>query len=302
MASNVQNIRIEPMDVTWQIEEQDQWDFKDATAAGLGGKYVVMYLPTGVGYYAWFDENNTDVDPAPGGGLTAIEVNYAASASASAIATAFEAAVDAVTGFDGVVDGTVVTITRTAVGDCADSTLGNVTSGITLTKCQDGKDVDLGSLQGDIEVSLDPATFEVKEHQSGETILAELRQGESVSITMTLQESDNPLRKALFKGTSGGTFTPSGGTELYGLGDSKLGFNTIIDSARLILHPVSLGGSDYSRDWCFWKAYPLIESITFSGTDPEVMSISFKCYKDDAKPSAIRIFAIGNHTQAGITA
>ena len=86
--SSVANIRIEPVDVYWKEFEQECWDFESATAAGLGGKYVVLYNAAGTGFYAWFDENNTDVDPAPGG-LTAIEVNYAASASASAIATAF---------------------------------------------------------------------------------------------------------------------------------------------------------------------------------------------------------------------
>lgn len=301
MSSSVANIRIEPVDVSWKQYEQEQFDFTNATASGLGGQYVVLYLPTGSGYYAWFDEDNTDADPAPGGGLTAIEVNYAASATAAAIATAFEAAVDAVAGFDGAVTGAVVTITRTSFGTVTDSTVGTTTT-VALTKCQDGKDVYLGLLDGDVEVAFEEATLELTAHQTGTTLLADLRQGVNATVTLNLKESDNALRKEMFTGSAGGAFTPGGGTELYGWGNLKQGLSSVIDAGRLIMHPVALADADLTRDLCFWLAYPLIQSITFSGENPEIMSIEFKCYIDMAKPEGINLFAFGDHTQAGITA
>lgn len=298
MSSSVANIRIEPVDVYWKQYEQEQWDFTDATASGLGGKYVVMYLPTGAGYYAWFDENNTDTDPAPGGGLTAIPVDYAASASASAIATAFQTAVDAVSGFNATVDGAIVTVTRTSFGATTDATVGDVTSGITLTKCQNGKDVYLGLLDGDVSVAFEESTLELTAHQTGTSIRADLRQGNNATVSLVLKESDNPLRKNMFSNTAGGTHTPSGGTELFGWGNNKQGLSTVVDAGRLVLHPVALASNDYSRDLCFWLAYPLINSITFSGENPEVMEIEFKCYIDESKPEEISLFAFGDHTQA----
>jgi|CXWL01.1.fsa_nt_gi hypothetical protein len=298
MSSSVANVRVEPMNVFWKAEEKETFDFTNATAAGAGGKHIKLYLPTGAKYYVWFDENNTDTDPAPAT-FTAIAVDYGAGALATAIATAFQVAVDAVSGFTATISGDVVTVVRDAVGDVTDSVNVDATE-IVMTKVQDGKNVDLGLIDGDIEISTDPKTFELKAHQHGETILSELIQGFGCSIGLTLLESDNTLRKSVMIGAAGDAVTPSGGTEVYGIGTSKIGSNKIIDAARLILHPVSAGSTDYTRDWCFWKAGVVVESITFSGTDPEKMKVSFKCYPDDSKSSKVSIFAVGDHTQAGI--
>src|SRR3990172_4810050 len=102
--AGVGNIKIEPVSATWEIEEQETFDFSDQTAAGLGGKYILIWKALdAVAYYAWFDENDTDADPAVVG-KTAIEVNYAASAASTAIASAFKTAVDAVSGFKAEID------------------------------------------------------------------------------------------------------------------------------------------------------------------------------------------------------
>lgn len=301
MSSSVANIRIEPVDVFWKEYESEIFDFANATASGLGGKYVVLYLPTGAGYYAWFDENNTDVDPAPGGGLTAIPVDYAASASASAIATAFQTAVDGVTGFSASISGTEVTVVRDAFGATTDSTLGDVGALISLTKCSDGKDVYLGLLDGDVEVAFEEATLELTAHQTGTTVRADLRQGVNATVSLTLKESDNALRKDMFTGSAGGAVT-GGLSEVYGWGSLKQGLSTIVDAGKLVMHPVALDISDKSRDLCFWKAYPLISSLTFSGENPEVMAIEFKCYLDDAKAEGINLFAFGDWSQTGLDA
>ena len=298
MSSSVSNIRIEPCNVYWKQYEQETFDFATATAAGIGGKYVLIWsADDAVPYFAWFDENNTDTNPAVAA-KTAIEVNFAASAAASAIATAFSTAVDAVAGFQTSVSGTVVTVTRTAYGETSDSTAGNAGSYCEVTKCQSGKNVDLGLLDGDISVSLEENTFELTVHQSGATPRADLRTGTTATVALSLKESDNPLRKQMFKHTAGGTYTPSGGSEVFGWGDVKQGLNTVIDAGRLILHPVALASNDYSRDMCYWLSYPLISAITFSGENPLMMECEFKCYLDSSKPENINLFMIGDHTQA----
>jgi hypothetical protein len=299
--SSVANIRIEPVDVTWKEYEQECWEFEGATASGLGGKYVVLYSAAGVGYYAWFDENNTDTDPAPGGGLTEIEVDYAASATPAAIATAFGAAVGAVAGFDATVDGTHVNTIRTAFGACTDSTLGNVGALVELSKEADGKDVYLGLLEGDVSVSFEEATLELTAHQTGTSVRADLRQGVNATVSLTLKESDNALRKDMFTGSAGGAVTGAT-SEVFGWGTLKQGLSTIVDAGKLVMHPVALASSDKSRDLCFWKSYPLISTLTFSGENPEVMEIEFKCYIDDAKAEGINLFAFGDWSQAGLDA
>jgi hypothetical protein len=292
--AGVGNIKIEPVNVTWEIEEQEVFDFDGQTASGLGGKYVELWNAAGTAFYAWFDENNTDADPAVSG-KTEIEVDYAASATASAIATAFASAVGAATGFNATASGTEVTVVRTAVGEVTDSTEGNTT--ITVTKCQDGGSFDLGLLQGDVEVSFEVTLLEVKAHQSGTTLLAELRQGTVSGITLTMQETHAAALKEMFANVSGGTDTPSGGTEVFGVGTSRIGTNTIQQARRLILQPTALEDSDYSRSLCFWKAYPQPDSLVFSGENPQTLSVKFKTYKDDALPEAINIWAFGDYTQ-----
>lgn len=297
---NVANIRIEPVDVTWKDYESESWDFTNATASGLGGKYVILYNASGTKFYAWFDENNTDTDPAVSG-ATAIAVDYATSATASAIASAFSTAVGAATGFDCSVSGVVATSIRTSFGSVTDSTVGDSGSYITLTQLTDGKDVYLGYLDGDVEVSFEEATLELTAHQTGTTLLADLRQGVNATVSLTLKESDNTLRQTLFAGTAGGSVAGATST-VYGWGNIKQGLSTIVQAGRLIFHPVALSSSDYSRDMCFWKAYPLIQSITFSGENPEVMAIEFKCYIDTSKAEGINLFMFGDHTQSGLTA
>lgn len=293
------NIRIEPVDVTWRDYESESFDFTNATAAGLGGKYVTLSNVAGTAFYAWFDENTTDADPAPGG--TAILVAYAASATATAIATAFQAAVDGTTGFDATISGLVVTVTRTAFGSCTASTDGDAGAFVTYTQLSVGKDVYLGYLDGDVEVAFEEATLELTAHQTGTTLLADLRQGVNATVSLTLKESDNTLRQEMFSGTAGGTVV-GGSSTVYGWGNIKQGLSSITQAGRLIMHPVALADADLTRDMCFWKAYPLISSITFSGENPEVMAIEFKCYIDTSKKSGINLFMFGDHTQAGLTA
>lgn len=296
----VTNIRIEPVNVFFKMQEQWCFDFSgDITAAGLGGKYVLLASPT-VEYYAWFDENNTDVDPAPAG-KTEIEVDYAASASASAIATAFAAAVNAIVGLKAVVSDTFhVIVTCTAYGDALDFTVGTATgtgAAVVLNQLSEGRDYDLGLLDGDVEVGFEETLFELTAHQTGVTPIADLRQGVSVEITTVLKEVTSDALNELFAKASGGTHTPMSGTELIGVGSSRQGDNTIVQAGKLVLHPVRLSSSDNSEDLCFWRAYPMPESLTFSGENPKLLSVTWKIYKDEDINENVNFWAFGDWTQ-----
>lgn len=298
MASSANNIKINPVNVFWKIEGSESWDFTGATAAGLGGKYVTMYLPDGTGYYAWFDENNTDTDPAPGGGLTAIPVDYAANATASAIATAFQTAVAGVTGFDATVSGLVVTVVRDAVGEVTDATIGTVTAGLVLTILRRGKDLDLGLLQGDIEPNFAPQNLSVTAHQFGATPLASLSQGFSeITCETALLETEKSKLKALYK-LYGGAYTPSGGTEVFGAGTSVLGKNLLIDAARLVFKPVNAVND--TDNFNFMLAVPVPSSLVFSGENPQVLNVTWQGFIDRDFDSRINAVAIGDIFQAGI--
>ena len=297
MAGNANEIRIEPVDVTWSIEEQWKVTCVADVSDSLDGTYFTLSSAgnTAATHYVWYNSSvGSAADPAPAG-LTAIEVAFDPNDSATSIASDTATAVDAVGDFGATSSGADVTITNAAVGESAGAADND--TGFTFAQCQRGVNLDLGLLDGDIEVSLEQVTTEVFAHQTGQTLLADLRSGASVNVSLTIKESKKDTWKELFTASMGGTRTPSGGTELFGWGTNRVGTNTVTEAARLNFHPVALASSDYSRDWTFWKAYPLPESVTFSGENPNVMAVSFKCYRDEARDDGIEIFAIGDYTQ-----
>jgi hypothetical protein len=295
---NSANIRIEPVDATWEIEEKWCIDTVADVSQSLENKYFKIHTALdAIHYYIWYEVGGSGgIDPAIAG-YTGVKVSISTNATATAVATATAAAIDALAGFVSTSSSNTVTITCVDVGDTTNFTDGAAATGFTFTQQQDGGTINLGLLDGDVEVSFEETLLEVTAHQSGVTPLADLRQGVVTSLKLTLKESHLSLQKEILAKAAGGTYTPSGGSEVFGWGVSRQGLNTVVQARRLILHPVALSSSDYSRDMCFWKAYPIPESIVFSGENPETMSVTFKIYLDDGKPDAIQQFIRGNWNQ-----
>ena len=86
--TNAGDIRIEPVDVTWSIEQQDCITPVADVSGSLAGTYFLL----GDDKYVWFDRG-ADTDPAPAG-RTAIEVTYTEDDSASTLAGLLQAAID----------------------------------------------------------------------------------------------------------------------------------------------------------------------------------------------------------------
>ena len=63
----------------------------------------------------------------------------------------------------------------------------------------------------------------------------------------------------------------------------------------LTLHPVVLSASDQSRDWHFWKAYPMMNSLKPSGENEQLIEISFKIFPDLTRATAVQYFVLGAH-------
>lgn len=95
---------------------------------------------------------------------------------------------------------------------------------------------------------------------------------------------------------SGFTFsvTTQGAPAVTGWGTQSTSNNTFDLAKRLVLHPVSKAASDTSDDITFWKAYPVIDSLSISGENPRKLSVTFKAYPDDNQDKKINIFAHGD--------
>jgi hypothetical protein len=298
MSSSTTNIRIEPADVTWEIEEQWCVTAVADSSGSLDATYFTLSSSgnTAATHYVWIDVDNSSVDPAPAG-LTGIEVDIATDDTAATIATAVQTAVDANGSFQATVSDSVnVIISNVGAGVSSGAEDGAAATGFIFAQQQDGGSTYLGLLDGDIEVSFEETLFELTAHQTGVSKIADLRQGVSAEVSLTIKESDAEIYKAMIT-AAGGSYTPSGGTELYGWGKSRQGSNTIIQARRLTLHPVRLADNVYTDDLCFWKAYPLPDSVTYSGENPRVLSVTFRCYLDTQQNDAIELFAFGDWTQ-----
>ncbi len=78
-----------------------------------------------------------------------------------------------------------------------------------------------------------------------------------------------------------------------GWGESKR-FTNVSDQTKILkLHPVRLAASDFSKDLVFWRAYPVVDSITKSGENPELVSVNFRVFPDQARDAGVNLFALG---------
>jgi len=286
--NDVSNIRIEPVDVTWEIEQQDCVQ----TIADSGGALAGTYFLLGSDYYVWLNDN-VAVDPAPLG-RTGISATLTADDTAATIAGNIASAVDADAGFNASASADLVTITR--VGTEEQPAAEDVDTGFTFTETQESGALDLGLLSGNVDSSFEEQLLDITAHQTGTTILSSLRQGVSATITLTMQEATVAKLKDLFSKTGGGAHTPVSGTELYGWGTSRQGDNVIPQSRRLNLHPVN-AGADFSRDLTFWKSYPLPSTLVISGEEAKTVEVEWRIFLDDSKPAEISYFAFGDYTQ-----
>lgn len=161
--------------------------------------------------------------------------------------------------------------------------------------------VDLGFTEGDLEIGssfFQPNTVDITAHQEGSNILDQIVTGRGVpEITVTLKEVTATQIANLLGAALGTSNTPALGTQVVGVGDANQ-FEGIKQFAqKLVLHPVVNTASDYSEDWAFWKAVPVLDSITKSGENPETCSVTFRLFKDDAKISGLEYGVYGDHTQ-----
>lgn len=289
-SSQVANIKIQPVNVTWEIEDQVCIETIADTSDSLDGKYFTL-MGT---HYIWLD-GVAAVDPAPVG-LTAVPVAYASNDSANVIAGLIQVALDALGDFSATVADNVVIVTSADVLTKSDSA--DVDTGFTLTRQQEGGSLDMGLLEGDVEDTFEEQLLDITAHQTGTTVLTALRQGVSAEISLTMQETNIARLKEIFGSTGGEAFTPGAGTEVFGWGTSRQGTNVIIQSRRLRLHPV--GAADNAEDLTFWKAYPKPDSLVYSGENPKTLSLTFSIFRDEVKDARISYFVFGDATQTGL--
>lgn len=296
MSSSVNNVKIVPVNVLWKQEQSETWDFTGLDKTAVDGGAIKFYTAKDAAkHYVWFDGTGTTADPAIAG-FTAHKVTVSATTSAAGIATATQAVVAAITGMKATASGAIVTVSRSAVGAATESEDDGSTAVITLARR--GRDYDLGLLEGDVGLDFKPANFILNAHQYGKTPLAAINQGfDKLECSTTLLETQSSQLEELYN-IYGGSFTPGGGTKVYGVGSASQGKNMMVEAGRLVLKPVN--AVDDSENFNLVLAVPVPESLVFSGEKPRTLKLTWQGFVDRDFNSKFNAIAVGDIFQSGL--
>jgi hypothetical protein len=153
----------------------------------------------------------------------------------------------------------------------------------------------VGFTDGDLEVAFVEDLVDVTAHQEGTNVLSAIRTGKSVELTINFKEVNKTNLDYIY-GKSGSNVTASGASaSITGWGSGKDFTQVLSQAAKLVLHPVTSGATDYTKDIAFWKAYPVPGSLTLSGENPAMFSATFRCFPDTSKDEPVRLGVIGDH-------
>lgn len=297
--TNADNIRIEPVYLNWDNQQVTSVIPIADVASSLAGDYFII-SSTAVNYAVWMDDGIV-ADPVLSG-KTLIPVLYSPNASAATLAGLIATALEAHTAFHSKVDDCDSTkvIIMNKVAGAALLASGAGTSGFAVATERVGATMSIGFVDGDVEVGLTEDILDVTSHQTGTQIIQGLRTGRNISnITVAMKESDAAKLKAIIE-TSGSEYTPAGGTAVsaWGSEDTKSFGNITSVCRKLILHPIRKSEGDLSEDWCFWRAYPILQGVVFSGENARITNVEFKILPDSLLDAEARLFVYGDHTQS----
>lgn len=298
--ANNSSFLLSAADVSWGRRERTCVETVADVAGSLGGKYFTLTgldsSGTATDYYVWFD-TGADVDPAPAG-KTGIEVTIGSGDSEAAVATALQAILEAHADFR-----SKVTTSDTGALHVDCEYIGKVTAsaevdtGFTLTQLKSGLGGDLGKTSGGVEVSMETSSVQITSDQTGALVNDEVITGQTVEVSMSLQEMTAERWETVVGSVVGDTHTPSGGTQLVGFGDSKLYQSLVELGGELVLHPTRKAASDKSFDITVFLSAPKPSSINFSGEEPQMMEVTFTALLASEVNSAINLMAFGDSSQ-----
>jgi len=301
MASSTQqsSILLSAANVFWGTRECVEVTVNEI-ADNLDGVYFNVDAPESAGgtsqpFYVWFNLDGGSTDPAVAGRV-GIEVATVTGDSAIVVAGKLMAAVEAHPMFFSSVEGDKVVVEAKYEGK-VDSPASVETSGFVIDRNRVGIGGDLGRTQGGVEVSMETQSVQITADQTASLVIDEVFTGSTVDVTVTLLEMTPERWETIVGSVTGDTFTPAGGTQLVGYGDSRL-YQSFFDlGGKLVLHPTRKAATDRSFDITLFRSVPKPSSINFSGEEPQVMEVTFSALLDNDTNSAIRLMAFGDSDQ-----
>lgn len=307
---SVQDIKVEAMKVIYgqDVAQVEKITLRSGILkADLAGKYFHLYARSLAGvitkHVFWFKVVAETAPLLTDAVLHEVDITSGTIDTIPEIAAELALEISAVAGvYVCAADNNVVTVAHSVVGYApsahdAKNVLKVTNFGFEITTQGDTED-ELGCIEGDIEVAFEESFIDVTCHAEGVTPVAQLKNGvSSVEVSMNLQETTKEKLKKMFV-KSGGSFTPDGGTEVFGMGTFKNFENMFKFASKLRLHPVRLLDGDLSSDYTFHKAIPNLSGVTFSGENVFTLPLTFKVYPAEGVDSRVNYFSIGDGSQS----
>jgi hypothetical protein len=293
MSCETQNFKLEAVYPRWGKENV----VKVVGAAALtGGEYFLISDQT-VDYYVWAEVSGAGADPALAG-KTALKLELPASYTVAQLNDEIIDVLDT-TGkkfyVSEAADQTYVCIETLDIG--APKTAASAgTSGFTVTTLTAGISVDLGATADGVEITMETSLFDIVPNQNGTLLADQIMQGANVSCSLGLIQVSKDKLEQIVGGGVGDVLTV-GTDKLIGFGTSKNFQSTFQYAGRLILHPVRLASNDRSEDANLMKCLPVMDSISYSGTDLLTLNLSFSGLPDQVKSSKVKLFAWGDSSK-----
>jgi hypothetical protein len=277
---------------------------KADVSGSLENKFFVIHEPlTQAKHYFYYQVGGSGaVDPAVPN-ATGHMIDVATNATASAVATATTAVLDALTWLGATVDPTKpdhIECIMTAYGaayEARDAIAALAKTAFTFTMVKFGStQIDLGGTEGDITFSVEEQNVEIKTPQTGNFVLGEIRQGATLSASFSLQDSSvASIRRVM--NFYGSTIVPDNGSGqvISGYGSSNLFKSTEDIAQQLIFRPSNLAGiPDRSQDFTMPKAKLKLGELTFSGENIFVLPVEAMAYLDTTDNGYLNFFSYGD--------
>jgi hypothetical protein len=267
---------------------------KADVAGSLNNKFIVGHLTTGVKHVFWFDVDNTGTAPT-GFPVSVVlhEVDIASNATAGAVATALQTAINAVSGFTATIspdDGTHIEVELDAFGfaygfrDADPIARPTSQTGFTFVKVRQGwVPTNLGPTDGDITLSKTMETLDITSPQTGAYVLDQLRRGQTATASFGLKDTSKAslVRVLSFDGDAY-VSDDTDAQVLITQGSNKL-FTSSLDSATVLSFRDPSG--DESKDFHLMKAKLQLNELTFTAESELVLPVTATAYLDETAAS-----------------
>ena len=303
MACNVQTRNLGPRNILLGKDTYQTFCItaKADVASSLQNAFFVIHEPvTQTKHYFWFNVATLGTDPAVPN-ATGHAIAIAANATAIAVASAAAAVIDALTWVSATATADhidcAMTTTYGYAYECRDSTVDANKTEFTFVVTKFGStQVDLGGTEGDVSMSLEEQNVEIKTPQTGNFILGEIRQGATLGVSFSLQDTSVAAIRRVMN-FYGGTIVPDNGSGkvLSGYGNVNLFKSTDDVATQLILRPSALASiPDASEDFTLPKAKLKLGELTFSAENILVLPVDAVAYLDTTDNKYLNFFSYGD--------